>query len=225
MPRLLEIACFNERSAAIAQAAGADRVELCINYKEGGLSPAFTMIEAVRKTIRLPLVVMLRPRPGNFIYTRPEFESLKAQIEFCKRIKVDGLVFGAITKDGDVDKALCEEVLRLGEPLNFCFHRAIDQCREPERQLETLIELGFRRVLTSGAKTNATEGKNKLLAWQKRFGSKIVIMPGGGLRSENIEEILQETTCREFHSAAIVDESETASTLEIERMANILHNS
>lgn len=225
MPRLLEIACFNEQSAIIAQKAGADRIELCVNYKEGGLSPSLKMIETSRNAISIPIVVMLRPRPGNFIYTRSEFESLKTHLELCRRIKVDGVVFGTITKEGDVDKEVCRELLKLAGSMKVCFHRAIDLCREIDRQLETLIELGIHRVLTSGGQSNAIEGKENLARWQKRYGAKIGIMPGGGLRSGNIQDVILTTGCNEFHSAAILNESETASAFEVEQLANIIHRS
>ena len=220
--RVLEIACFNLESALIAQSAGADRIEFCEKYQLGGLTPSAGEIKKARERIHLPLHVMIRHRGGDFNYTSQELEQMKSSILLCKNYGVDGIVFGILNEHRGVQVSACEQLVELAKPMRVCFHRAIDSCADLDRQIETLIRLGVDHVLTSGGKATAMEGAVQIASWQKKFGDKISIMPGGGIRSDNIETLITDTACREFHSAALLSNSELADAGEIKKMKSIL---
>jgi len=224
MPNMLEIACFNLESALIAEKAGADRIELCQNYSLGGLSPSNDLILAVRKKVQMPLHVIVRPHARNFMYSKDDVLSMTDTIRFCKIHQLDGLVFGCLTSEHKIDETLCKELLELAYPLPVTFHRAIDQTKDITIALQTCIQLGFKRVLTSGAKENAYAGKENLRALQLRFGKDILLMPGGGIRSENLGEIQKLTQCHEYHSAALTDSSEICNASEIRKLRDIIHH-
>lgn len=221
---MLEIACFNLESALIADKAGVDRVELCQNYSLGGLSPSNDLILAVRKKVQIPLHVIVRPHARNFMYSKEDVQSMTETIRFCKLHHVDGLVFGCLTPELQIDESLCKELLELADPLPVTFHRAIDQTKDITKAIQTCIHLGFKRVLTSGAKENAFAGKENLRALQLRFGKDIRLMPGGGIRSENIEVIQKFTQCHEYHSAALTDSSEICDATELKKLHAIIQH-
>lgn len=220
-PRLLEIACFNLQSALTAQANGAHRIEFCENYSAGGVTPAYNSILEVRKNINLPLHVIIRPRAGKFVYTDAEIEQMKEQILFCKMHGIDGIVFGALTPENTVDVFICKELIGLAGSLSLTFHRAIDECGDLHSQMKHLADLGINRVLTSGGKINAIDGIQQLKRLNEDFGSHLIIMPGGGIRSTNISQIMQ-TGSHEFHSAAITGSSEHTDANEIKKLRSVL---
>lgn len=219
--KILEIACFNPESALIAQSSGADRIELCENYREGGLTPSQKTILEVRHKIQIPLHVIIRPRSGNFVYSVPEIEEMKRSILFCKEHKIDGIVFGVLTEEKEINKFICGELIELTKPMSLTFHRAIDQCINLENTIEELIQMGVDRVLSSGGKSNALEGLFELKKLQEKYGEKIIIMPGGGIRSSNMKELLK-SGCKEFHSAALIPGEEIASVAEIKALGQFL---
>jgi copper homeostasis protein len=214
---ILEVACFNIQSCLIAQEAGAQRIEFCSDYKSGGITPPEKEITEVRKKIKIPLHIIIRPRSGNFIYSAEEILLMKKQILFCKQNGIDGVVFGALNSNKEIDTAACQLHSELSHPMSINFHRAFDLCSDPEKSLETLILLKFNRVLTSGGKSNALEGAENLTRMQKKYGSRIIIMPGGGVRSENIPFLLK-TGCKEFHSSAITGNGELPGKAEIRQL-------
>jgi len=217
MQRLLEIACFNAESAVIAQQAGADRIELCDNYKNGGVTPQKGTLVAVCSRLHIPVHVIIRPRGGNFVYSPQEVEAMKEAITFCRTQPVKGLVLGALTTDDQVDAALCKELITLANPLPVSFHRAIDHCKDHDAAMKQLIGLGVQRVLTSGFSEIAVQGLSDLKYLQATYGQQIIIMPGGGIRSSNIQSLMQ-SGCTEYHSAAITGASETADASEIKKL-------
>lgn len=222
MQKLIEIACFNLESVQIAQNAGADRIELCQNYKEGGLTPSKEWILAARKELHIPLHVIIRPRSGNFVYSKSELNEMKNSIIFCKEAKVNGLVFGCLSPHNKVDEVNCNELLSLANPLPVTFHRAIDSCLDISESLEKIIKLGFKRVLTSGGKINALEGVENIKALNTQFGKSITIIAGGAIRSTNISKIRKVSACQEFHSAAILDDKITCDANEIKKIKSVL---
>jgi copper homeostasis protein len=218
---ILEIACFDAESCIVAEQAGADRIEFCFDYAAGGITPSHEAILNVRKNLKIPLHVIIRARGGNFIYSVEEIERMKRDIIFCKLNKIDGVVFGVLNADKTVNIELNKELIALAKPMHATFHRAIDECTDIEEAMIEIIELGFDKVLTSGGKQNAEEGFVKLQQLQKKFRAKIKIMPGGGIRSFNIEKLLA-LDCTEFHSAAIINNEINPD--EIKRLKDILHN-
>jgi len=221
---LLEIACFTPEDAIAAQKAGADRIELCEDYSMGGITPNENDIIFVRGNLQIDLYVMIRPRGGNFIYTDEEFEKMKKQILLCKKLKCDGVVFGILTGQNKVNKKQCSELVSLSKPMQCTFHRAFDETEYLEQSLEDIIAFGFSRVLTSCGKGNAADNLSVLKKLIDIAKKKITIMPGGGVRSSNISEILNETKAKEIHSAAIDKNTLKINTEEIIRLKEkLLH--
>lgn len=218
----LEIACFNLESAIIAQQNGADRVELCFDMSLGGISPSLDMVETVRTALSIDLYVMVRPRGGNFVYSKEEFEQMKNEIEQLKKRNVDGFVFGILNKDDSINKEQNSELVALAHPIPCTFHRAFDVVKNVNQSLESVIECGFKAILTSGQQKNVVEGIAVLAALVKKANNRIAIMPGGGLRSTNIKSLIEKTGAGLYHSSAIVDSSEIADAEEVKALKSNL---
>lgn len=214
----LEIACFNLKSALIAQENGADRVELCANMKEGGTTPDFKIAEQARKELDIDLNVMIRPRGGDFVYTDAEFEQMKSEIVALKKLNIDGFVFGILDREGNVNMDQNQELVALADPIPCTFHRAFDVVNNMYQSLENVIECGFKTILTSGQKENVVEGITILAELVKKANNRIVIMPGGGLRSTNIGLLKEKTNATFYHSSAIVELGETANGGEVKAL-------
>ena len=212
----LEIACFNLESAIIAQDNGADRVELCANMKEGGTTPDFELTKIVRDKVTIDLNVMIRPRGGNFVYSDFEFEQMKSEIVAFKKLQVDGFVFGILKENGSINELQNAELVALANPLPCTFHRAFDGVKNKFQALESLIECGFKTILTSGAETNVVDGIDVLATLVEKANNRITIMPGGGLRSTNIGLLKEKTKAVFYHSSAITDSGEIANQQEIQ---------
>lgn len=219
-PKALEIACFNLQSASIAQVSGADRIELCEHYASGGLTPSYKLIQEARQKIQIPLHVIIRPHDKGFHYSSAEIKTMAKDILFCKEHQVEGIVFGILEKNA-INKQACKELIDLAAPLSVTFHRAIDHCSDLVKSFEDLIELGVDRVLSSGGKGNASDNIHTLHQLQERFGKQLTLMPGGGIRSSNLQEVMK-SSCQEFHSAAITGANEIADAEEIKQMKLLL---
>jgi len=195
----IEVCCNSLESALNAQKGGAHRVELCSNLYEGGTTPSMGEISLARKKLHIKLNVLIRPRGGDFIYSRDEIDIIKRDISFCKEIGVDGVVIGFLKPEGNIDVKLTKEIVELSKPMNVTFHRAFDMCKDPERALEEIIEAGADRLLTSGIKNKAIDGVDNLASLVKIADDRIIIMPGSGIRAENILEIIEKTGAKEYH--------------------------
>ncbi|MBG6187744.1 copper homeostasis protein CutC [Flavobacterium sp. CAN_S2] len=214
----LEIACFNLDSAVFAQDNGADRVELCTNRTSGGTTPDLELTKTVRDKVTINLNVMIRPRGGDFVYSDFEFEQMKSEILALKKLQVDGFVFGILNNDGTINEQQNVELVALANPLPCTFHRAFDGVKNKLEALESLIECGFKTVLTSGEETNVVDGIDVLAALVEKANNRIVIMPGGGLRSTNIGLLKEKTNAVFYHSSAIIDMGEIANPEEIKAL-------
>ncbi len=197
----LEIIGFNIESCIAAQSAGADRIELCDNPGEGGTTPSYGFIKSARKHLSIDLYVMIRPRGGDFLYSDEEFEIMKTDIEICKELGCDGIVFGMLDRDGNVDTERCRKLLGYSYPLGSTFHRAFDRLADPFGGMEDIIEAGFERILTSGLKPKAFEGAKLLRELVLKADNRIIIMPGSGVTSENIVSLAKSTGATELHSS------------------------
>lgn len=211
----LEIACFNLESALIAQENGADRVELCAGIEVGGTTPNFEIVKQAREKLSIDLYVMIRPRGGGFVYTEEEFQQMQTDITALKELNVDGFVFGILKEDNTINGEQNKILVDLAKPLPCTFHRAFDEVINPFQALEQLIDCGFKTILTSGQAQNVSQGMNRITELVFKANNRIIIMPGGGLRSSNIETIQQETKAIFYHSSAITDGSETTNAIEI----------
>ena len=155
-----------------------------------------------RERVRIPLYVLIRPRGGDFLFDALERDTMLRDIELCVRLGCDGVVIGALTRDGDVDVALCGELIAAAKPLGVTFHRAIDVARDPQAALDAAITLGCERVLTSGAQASAIEGVDAIASLMQRAGERIGVMAGAGVTVGNVRELVQRTGVREVHASA-----------------------
>lgn len=219
----LEIACFNIDSAVIAQENGADRVEICTEMEVGGTTPDFEITKQVRELITIDLNVMIRPRGGNFVYSEAEFQQMKNEILQFKEIGVNGFVFGILNENNSIHTTQNTELVNLAKPFPCTFHRAFDKVEDAFQSLEDIIACGFQTILTSGQKPNVIEGINRLAKLVDKANNRIVIMPGGGLRSTNIEFLQEKTGATFYHSSAITDGSEIANPEEVKQLKSKLN--
>lgn len=198
----LEIIGFNIESCLIAQSAGAHRIELCDNQADGGTTPSYGFIKEARKKLHIELYPIIRPRDGDFLYNDDEFEIIKEDIIMCKQLLCDGVVIGILNADGTIDKPRCKQLVELAHPMGVTFQRAFDRADNPFKALEDIIETGCKRILTSGQKPTASEGVEAITQLIKQANDRIIIMPGSGVRSNNIQELAEKTGAVEFHSSA-----------------------
>jgi copper homeostasis protein len=198
----LEVIGFTIESCLIAQAAGAHRIELCDNPSEGGTTPSYGFIKTARENLSIELYPIIRPRGGDFLYSEIEFELMKADIQICKNLGCDGVVIGMLNSDGTVDKQRCKQLVDIAQPMGVSFHRAFDRTKDPFKALEDIISIGCERILTSGQKSVATDGAALLNELVKQANGRIIIMPGSGVRSDNVENLVKKTNATEFHTSA-----------------------
>ncbi|BDD12772.1 copper homeostasis protein CutC (plasmid) [Fulvitalea axinellae] len=201
--KLIEICVYNTESARIAEASGADRVELCSGPLEGGTTPSAGLIADVRGNIGIGLYVIIRPRGGDFCYTESEFEIMKYDIQTAKNLGADGIVIGVLKADGTVDKARTKELVELAAPLPVTFHRAFDVARDPLKALEDVIDCGCVRILTSGQKATADLGADLIKRVNEQAAGRISIMPGSGVNPSNVADIVTRTDANECHFSAM----------------------
>jgi len=201
---LLEICVDTPEGAALAAAAGADRVELCAELALGGVTPSTGAVAVARASVELPLMVLVRPRAGHFCYGPVEVATMAADIEVLKASGVEGVVLGALTEQGDVDVEVMTRLIDVARPLSVTFHRAFDQTRDPHEALAALAALGVERVLTSGQAPSALEGLTLLKQLVAAAGDGLSVMPGGGVRADSAATIVSATGCRELHAGPSV---------------------
>jgi copper homeostasis protein len=218
----LEIIGFTIENCIQAQAAGANRIELCDNPSEGGTTPSYGFIKAARQKLNIDLYVMIRPRGGDFVYSEDEYAIMVQDIIVCKQLGCDGIVLGILTDNREVDKARCRKLIELSYPMGVTFHRAFDRTKDPFKSLEDIIDIGCERILTSGQKNTAGEGAELIASLIQKADDRIIIMPGSGVRSETILSIAKSTVAKEFHSSARVNNA--LSTEEITLMKEHLKN-
>lgn len=185
-----------------AAAAGADRVELCGGLELGGLTPSAGLVETALAASRLPVIAMLRPRAGGFCYDRHEFAAMLRDAQRFVELGASGIAFGVLDRHGRVDAARCRELVQAAGGREAVFHRAFDFVVEPQAGLETLIDAGCTRVLTSGGRTTAREGAAALAAMVRHAGGRLAVMPGGGINAANVAELAATTGCVEVHIGA-----------------------
>jgi len=200
-----EICIDSVEGAIAAEAAGADRVELCSALFDGGLTPSIGTIEtALRSVDRIRVHVIVRPRAGDFIYSPVEIESMVRDVQAAVAAGAHGVVIGALTPEGDVDVPTTRKLIEAAGGASVTFHRAFDMVRDPYEALEQLVELGVDRVLTSGQEVSVLEGAPLIADLVRRAGDRIIVMPGGGITPRNIARIIEATGAREYHFAALV---------------------
>ena len=201
--RKIEVCCSSLKEVLEAERAGAFRVELCGAIALGGITPSYGVIRSVVEAVKtIKVNVLIRVREGGFCYTDEEVEAMCRDIEFCREVGVDGVVIGALTAEGEIDIVACRKMMAAAEGMSVTFHRAFDVCRNGEKALEDIISLGCDRLLTSGMEQDAEQGATYIAKLVEQAAGRIVIMPGAGIRPNNIAWIEKTTAATEFHSTA-----------------------
>lgn len=203
-----EIPVFSAEDAVRAAQLGADRLELCASYSEGGLTPGAGLLKVVKQRVKIPVFVMIRPVGGHFNYSELDLKVMAEELEELKSNGADGFVFGVLRADNSVNIKACARLVNLAGELPCTFHRAFDQTPDAFNALKEINELGFRRVLTSGQQPEVEKGLpliKKLIDWAD---SDIIIMPGGGMKPEFIKILNQNGRLREFHASCRIRDKE-----------------
>lgn len=203
-PVILEICADSVESAVAAEHGGASRIELCSSLLEGGISPSAGLISTVRSRLSIDVCVMIRPRGGDFCYSAAEFEAMEQDVITAKQLGANGIVFGILKEDGDIDVARTSHLIEIARPMKSTFHRAFDMSRELSKSLAHVIQTGADRVLTSGGEPNVEDGLPVIANLVRVAGSRITIMAGGGVRESNVHRIIEETGVREIHASVRV---------------------
>lgn len=196
---------------------GADCAELCEALEVGGVTPSYGTLSCWGKTFfartKFPIRVLIRCRPGNYIYNDGEVDIMCEDIKTVKSLGYEGVVIGVLNKNGDLDVPAIKKMMAAGEGMKFTFHRAIDACNNPLDAMETLISLGFDKVLTSGCKPTAYEGIDMIREFQTLFGDRINIMAGGGINETNVERIIAATGVKNVHASLTSEVADNHSDL------------
>ena len=199
---MIEICIDSVASARAALGGGADRVELCANLPEGGTTPSAGMIRAVRAAFPGGLMVIIRPRGYDFLYSEDELEVMLNDVRVARELGADGVVIGCLTADGRVDAERCQRLLDETGPMDITFHRAFDMTRDLGEALEDVVALGIKRILTSGGQADVATGIATIAKLVRQSAGRASIMPGGGVTAENLAEIVSATGVREIHLSA-----------------------
>jgi copper homeostasis protein len=196
----VEICVESVASAIAAERGGAVRVELCSGLVEGGLTPSTGLIEMTRAAVSLGVHVMIRPRGGDFCYDDSEFEIMRRDIAAAKSLGANGVVFGILKPNGDIDSGRTRQLVELARPLEVTFHRAFDMTADLSRALEELCAARVNRVLTSGAGQTAWEGRATIAKLVAQAQGRIAIMAGSGIKPENALALVEQTDVRDVHA-------------------------
>ncbi|MBC6611968.1 copper homeostasis protein CutC [Hymenobacter sp. BT507] len=202
MSYTLEICANSVQSAQAAQVGGAGRIELCQNLEQGGITPSYGLIRRVRALLGIQVFVLIRPRPGNFVYDAEEFALMQTDVLACRELGCDGVVLGILNEAGRVDVARCRTLIELAQPMQVTFHRAFDVCQDQAQALEEIVALGCQRVLTSGSATSAEAGQQQLAALVTQAAGRISIQPGAGINAGNLLPLAAAIGATEFHTSA-----------------------
>lgn len=207
---LLEIVASTVDDCIAAETGGADRIELCSAIGTGGLTPSIgTLIEA-KKHVRIPIMAMVRPRAGGFCHSEAEFATMLHDAALIVDNGADGIVLGILHTDGSIDTKRCAELVKIASSKEIVFHRAFDVALDPSRALSQLIDLGFTRVLTSGQKKTAVEGREPIARLIAQAGSHIEVLAGGGVRAHNVQQLVAATRCTQVHMTAFSPQDDTS---------------
>ncbi|MCF2612271.1 MULTISPECIES: copper homeostasis protein CutC [Fusobacterium] len=202
---MVKEACVGSYSEAVsAEKRGADRVELCDNLDVGGTTPSYGTIKTTVEKLKIPVFVMIRPRGGNFCYNKNEIEIMKKDIELCKALGVKGIVLGVLTKNDEIDYPLLKELIDLAAPMEVTFHKAIDDLENPVLEIKKLAEIGVKRILSSGTKAKALDGKDILNKMIAEANDDITVIVAGGVTTDNFDKVSKEIVSTEYHGKKIV---------------------
>lgn len=195
----LEVCIDNIESAITAEKAGADRLELCGCLSVGGVTPPYSLIKSAVNLVKIPCYVIIRPRAGDFLFSVNEVQMMLDDIQIAKELGAKGIVIGALTEEAKINLTVCEKLIQTADGIGITFHRAFDLCKDPFESLEQVISLGCERVLTSGQKATALQGKTLLKQLVEQASDRIQIMAGAGISPENVQDLINRTNVQELH--------------------------
>lgn len=218
----IEICCGSIQSAANAKAGGAVRVELCQGLVEGGTTPSPATIDYAVKELGLQVFVLVRPRGGDFCYNELEIRTMEEDVAYCKKAGAAGIVVGFLHPDGSIDTALTRRFVELSAPLPVTFHRAFDECKEPLKALEQIIDCGCKRILTSGCQPTAMEGADMLQQLVKQSDGRITILAGSGVTPDNVVTLREKTGVSEIHGSCKMTRTDGAWETDTEAVKSLL---
>ena len=198
---LLEICVGSLDDAIVASSGGADRIELNAALELSGLTPSLGTLIEVRRAVRIPIVAMIRPRPGHFCYSQAEFAVMQRDVDLALEHGANAVALGILREDGRVDLERTRKLVRQGGKAPVVFHRAFDLTPDPRQALDQLIDLGIRRVMTSGQRATALDGAAVIAGLIARAADRIEVLPAGGIRAENVRELIANTGCDQVHSS------------------------
>lgn len=199
---LIEAAVDSFDGAVRAQAAPVQRIELCGPLHDGGTTPSAGLIARCSEKLLVSVNVLIRPRAGDFVYSDDEIEIMKRDIAVAKELGVDGLAFGVLTAEGDVDAAKMADLIAVATPLRVVFHRAFDAVRDQDDAMELLVSLQVNGVLTSGAAATATEGAERIAHLVHRADSRIRVIAAGSITAKNVRTLVRDTNVTAVHGRA-----------------------
>ena len=197
----LEICAASPEDCTVAEQGGADRVELTCALMLGGLTPSAGALRESRAAIRIPIIAMIRPRAGGFCYSASEFKVMQRDVEAALAEAADGIAFGILTPQGEVDVARCQQIVKLAGGRQVVFHRAFDVVPDPLTALEQLIGLGVTRVLTSGQEANAYNGAANIARYIQHVAGRLEILPAGGINRFTLADVVARTGCDQVHAS------------------------
>jgi copper homeostasis protein len=198
---LLEVAVASLGDAITAADAGADRLELNAALALGGLTPSLGTLIEVKRSVSIPVVVMIRPRPGGFAYSSGEFRVMRRDADLALAHGADGLAFGILDAGGHVDTARCRQLVEQTGGRAAVFHRAFDVTPDAASALEELIALGLRRVMTSGQEVTAERGAGTIAGLRRQAAGRIEVLPAAGISPASVSAVLTRTGCNQLHAS------------------------
>ena len=202
---MIKEACVESFEKALeAQSNGANRIELCENLAVGGTTPSYGTVKICLEKLNIPIFPMIRARGGNFVYSKDEIEIMKEDIKVFKDLGVKGLVLGCLTSDNKIDLELTKTLVNLAYPMEITFHKAIDEISNPLDYIEDLVNIGIKRILTSGGKATALEGKDLINEMIKKSNGRLKIVVAGKVTKENLNGLSNLISADEFHGKLIV---------------------
>jgi copper homeostasis protein len=200
-----EVCVESLEEAISAASAGAARIELCSNLSCGGTTPSYDTIRQATQNLQIPVMVMIRPRGGDFCYTEQEFEIMRNDIGICHLLGADGVVFGILNHDNTIDTERTAELVGLSRPMQVTFHKAIDSSKDILLAVNQLKTLGIDRILSSGGSATAVEGFETLNKMIEIAGDRLIIIVAGKVALENLDEVRKLIPAGEYHGRRLVN--------------------
>ena len=202
---MIKEACVESFEKALeAQSNGANRIELCENLAVGGTTPSYGTVKICLEKLNIPIFPMIRARGGNFVYSKDEIKIMKEDIKIFKELGVKGVVLGCLTSDNKIDLELTKKLVNLAYPMEVTFHKAIDEIQNPLDYIDNLINIGIKRILTSGGKVTALEGKDLINEMIKKSNGRLKIVVAGKVTKGNLNGLSNLISADEFHGKLIV---------------------